>query len=155
MIFDDLKNIARYKGISRYLDKAIEFLENTDLTSLPIGKTEIWKDKVFANVMEVQAKDKEEIEFEIHRKFMDIQIDIKGKEIIEIGLDMEASSVSYKEETDFGKVSCKKAAECILGEGRFIVCMKEEPHKPSIAAGEEKYLKKCVIKVAAEQEEEE
>ena len=74
MIYDELKNIARYKGISLYLDKAIEFLEKTDLASLPIGRTEIFQEKVFANVMEAQAKEETEVEFEIHKRFMDIQI---------------------------------------------------------------------------------
>ena len=45
MIYDELKNIARYKGISLYLDKAIEFLEKTDLASLPIGRTEIFQER--------------------------------------------------------------------------------------------------------------
>lgn len=45
---------------------------------------------------------------------------------------------------------CQKSADCIMGAGRFIICMKEEPHKPSIVAKEDRNLKKCVIKVFAE-----
>ena len=86
MIYDEIKNISRYRGISSNLDTAIDFLEKTDLKSLPLGKTEILDDKVFANVMEVQAKDEEELSFEIHKKYMDIQIDVEGTELILIGL---------------------------------------------------------------------
>ncbi len=150
MIYDELKNIARYKGISLYLDKAIEFLEKTDLASLPIGKTEIFQEKVFANVMEAQAKEETEVEFEIHKRFMDIQIDIEGTECIQIGLNAKTDSALYNAETDFGTVMCQKSADCIMGAGRFIICMKEEPHKPSIVAKEDRNLKKCVIKVFAE-----
>ena len=55
MIYDEIKNISRYRGISSNLDTAIDFLEKTDLKSLPLGKTEILDDKVFANVMEVHS----------------------------------------------------------------------------------------------------
>ena len=111
--------------MSEWLDIAIDFLEKTDLTNLPLGRTEIFVDKVFANVMEAQSL-----------------------EIIQIGLDNGEVQDAYDEETDFGTVSCGKSASCVLGPGRFIVCMGEEPHKPSIAENEDLYLKKCVIKVA-------
>lgn len=148
MIYDEIKNISRYRGISSNLDTAIDFLEKTDLKSLPLGKTEILDDKVFANVMEVQAKDEEELSFEIHKKYMDIQIDIEGTEMIQIGLGESEILDCYNEKTDFGTVSCARSASCVMGPGRFIVCMGEEPHKPGILQDEKPYLKKCVIKAA-------
>ena len=95
MIYDEIKNIERYRGISKNLDTAIDFLEKTDLNSLPLGKTEILGDKVFANVMEAQAKAENELSFEIHKKYMDIQVDIEGTEEILIGLN------GFKETTAF------------------------------------------------------
>ena len=41
MIYDVIKNVGKYRGQSIWLDKAISFLETTDLKSLPIGRTEI------------------------------------------------------------------------------------------------------------------
>ena len=114
--------------MSEWLEIAIDFLEKTDLTNLPLGRTAV--------------------KFEIHKRYMDIQIDVEGTEIIQIGLDNGEVQDAYDEETDFGTVSCGKSASCVLGPGRFIVCMGEEPHKPSIAENEDLYLKKCVIKVA-------
>lgn len=134
--------------MSEWLDIAIDFLEKTDLTNLPLGRTEIFVDKVFANVMEAQSLDETAVKFEIHKRYMDIQIDVEGTEIIQIGLDNGEVQDAYDEETDFGTVSCGKSASCVLEPGRFIVCMGEEPHKPSIAENEDLYLKKCVIKVA-------
>lgn len=148
MIYDSVKNVGRYKGMSRWLDVAIDFLEKTDLTTLPIGRTEICEDKVFANVMEAQARDEEEIRFEIHKRYMDIQIDVEGTEVVQFGIEANGVLDPYNEDTDFGTVDCEKSASCVLGKGRFVVCMGEEPHKPSIAENENRYLKKCVIKVA-------
>lgn len=148
MIYDEVKNIERYRGMSVWLDKAIDFLMNTDLDALPLGRTEISGSHVFTNVMEAQAGDEETNQFEIHRKYMDIQIDLEGTEIIQTGLAPVGVLEPYSAETDFGTVVCKKDASCVLGPGRFIICMGEEPHKPGIAAGEDRHLKKCVVKVA-------
>lgn len=47
MIYDNISNVSHYKGISKWLDKAIEFLEVTDLSALPLGRTAICGDRVF------------------------------------------------------------------------------------------------------------
>lgn len=148
MIYDVIKNVGKYRGQSIWLDKAISFLETTDLKSLPIGRTEIDGDKVFVNVMEAKARKEEELQFEIHKKYMDIQIDIEGSENIKIGFDVNNVFQAYKEEIDFGAVDCTESITCSLGKERFIICMSDEPHKPGIATGDDTYLKKCVVKVA-------
>lgn len=150
MIYDEISNISRYRGISSNLDVAIDFLEKTDLNNLPLGKTEILGDKVFANVMEAQAKDEKELSFEIHKKYMDIQIDIEGTELILIGLDGFHEKEPFSPEKDFGSCTAEKSGRLKMGPGRFVVCMAQEPHLPSAAANEDRRLKKCVIKVAVE-----
>ena len=151
MIYDEIKNIERYRGISKNLDTAIDFLEKTDLNSLPLGKTEILGDKVFANVMEAQAKAENELSFEIHKKYMDIQVDIEGTEEILIGLNGFKENEPFSPEKDFGSCTAEKSARMVMGSGRFIVCMAQEPHLPSAAAGDDRRLKKWVIKVAVEE----
>lgn len=150
MIYDSINNVDKYKGISKWLDIAFDFLKKTDLKTLPIGKTEIFEDKVYANVMEATALDEADINFEIHKKYIDIQLDIEGVEIIQIGLDSQGDSGDYKKELDYGTVVTNNNISCTMGPGRFIVCMSQEPHKPSIASCNNCYLKKCVIKVLDE-----
>ncbi len=154
MIYDKIENIGRYRGMSERLDKAIDFLRSTNLEALPLGRTEIDGSHVFANVMEAAAGDEETNKFEIHRRYMDIQIDLEGTEIIQVGLDPARVLDAYQEETDFGTVVCEKDTSCVMGPGRFIICMAREPHKPGIAAGPDRRLKKCVIKVETEKGEE-
>lgn len=101
--------------MSEWLDIAIDFLEKTDLTNLPLGRTEIFVDKVFANVMEAQSLDETAVKFEIHKRYMDIQIDVEGTEIIQIGLDNGEVQDAYDEETDFGTVFLRE--ECFLRPG--------------------------------------
>ena len=138
MIYDTLDRIGEYRGMGEWLDRAIDFLENTE--RLPSGRTEIAGTDCFINVMETVTKEETQADFEVHRKYMDIQIDLEGMEEIQIGGTTEGEKFPYSEEMDFGTVLCEKKAACLLGRGRFILCMAGEPHKPG-------RLKKCVIKV--------
>ncbi|MBR6771275.1 MAG: YhcH/YjgK/YiaL family protein [Lachnospiraceae bacterium] len=147
MIYDKIENIKNYKGISKWLDAAVDFLEKTDLSTLPMGKTVICEDHVFINVMEAETLPEDKVFFEIHKKYMDIQIDIEGTEMLQIGLDRGTVVKEYQEEIDFGSFECSLSASCILGPGRFVICMTEEPHKPTLTYGQAGKVKKCVIKV--------
>ena len=61
--------------------KAFEFLRKTDLTTLKIGRTEVDGDNVFVNVMEAKlAPFDGPGKTEAHRKYIDIQLPINGKE---------------------------------------------------------------------------
>lgn len=147
MIYDKLSNLTSYLGFCKNLDTALTYLASHDLNSLPMGKTMIDGDHVFLNVMEASAAPSSEKKFEIHKNYMDIQIDLIGTELIEIGDAASMQTESYQEETDFGTVSCKPLVSCTMGVGNFIICMAGEPHKPGVAAEENIFLKKCVVKV--------
>ena len=41
MIYDTLDRIGEYRGMGEWLDRAIDFLENTDMERLPSGRTGI------------------------------------------------------------------------------------------------------------------
>lgn len=147
MIYDKLTNINAYKGLYPNLDIAIDYLKSRSLSALPMGRTEINGSDVFLNIMEASAAPVHERGFEIHKHYMDIQIDLFGTEIIEIGDSAQMQISDYNAETDFGKVACPPLASCTMGPGNFIICMAAEPHRPGIASGDERALKKCVVKV--------
>lgn len=147
MIYDKLSNVTHYMGISENLDAALTFLSGCDLSALPLGKTPIKGDDVFINVMEANAGPFEERRFEIHKKYIDIQIDLIGTERIDIGDGSHMEVPEFNTEGDIGFASCDTLTECIMGPGNFIICMAEEPHKPGIATSDDVSLKKCVVKV--------
>lgn len=150
MIYDKIENINKYKGFSKWFNYAADFLMNTILNALPLGRTEIDRDHVFINVMEVDTVNEDKVFFEIHKKYLDIQLDIKGTEKVHIGLGKRAVVSEFKEDIDFGTVSCEKYMDCVIEEGYFIICMDGEPHKPTLCNGESAMIKKCVIKVEVE-----
>ena len=60
--------------------RGIEWLQSTDLAALPLGRQEIDGDKVYANVQEYETK--ETFGIEAHRRYIDIQMLVFGKEIL-------------------------------------------------------------------------
>lgn len=147
MIYDDLKNLSKYVGIHPNLDTAIMFLEKISLKQLPIGKTVIQGNDIFINVMEATLKDEDEVAYEFHKNYLDIQLDIEGKEKIGIGDFNKNRVISYDSQTDFGTIECEQEQFLSLGRNQFIICMVDEPHKPSIKCSESSIVKKCVVKI--------
>lgn len=147
MIYDKLSNVSLYKGMNPNLDTAIDFLLKTDLTTLPLGKTVIDGDLVYINVMETSAQPVEERKYELHKYYMDIQMDICGVERVDTGDCTQTTIVEYNEERDVATATAPDLAQCLIGPGNFIICMANEPHKPNIAVSENMALKKAVVKV--------
>lgn len=146
MIYDKLKNIALYKGLYPNLDLAIDYIQTGNYTSLPLGKHEILGEDVFVSVIELDGKDSKTTPFEIHKKYLDIHIDIAGNELIETGA--EAVERSFEEENDFGIVECETAVSSYMSPNDFYICMLEEPHKPACAISEKNgKIKKCIFKI--------
>lgn len=148
MIYDTIENIKKYKGMSKNLDTAIDFIIKTDLTKLPLGQTKVDSDRVFVNVMDANAQDRDNLNFEIHSRYIDIQLDLEGKEIVDIGCGTIEEIQPIDELKDIGFYQSDNYSSCILGPGRFIVCMNGEPHKPGVRTSEQTVLRKCVVKVA-------
>lgn len=147
MIYDKLSNLSYYKGISKNLDTAINFITSHDLNELPLGKTSIDGDKVYINVMETKAQPVEERKYELHKNYMDIQIDLIGTERVDTGDFHSVTLSDYQPEGDVAVAQSSDMASCILGPGNFIICMAREPHKPNIQVTEDTFLKKAVCKV--------
>lgn len=147
MIFDKLENLKLYKGMNPNLDTAIDFILSHDLNKLPLGKTIIDGENVYMNVMDARAFPVEEREYEVHKNYMDIQMDLAGTERIDTGDSTRTTLKEYDETKDVAKAEAPDLAGCVIGPGNFIICMAMEPHKPNIAVSEDTILKKAVCKV--------
>lgn len=146
MITDTWKQIAKYRGMHKNLDTAIAFLEKTDLRALPDGKTVIDGDQVFVNVMEADLCRAQGAAFEYHRRYADLQIDITGGEYWEAAFAAEAAG-RFDETTDFGRAEGKPAVSGTLGDGRFVLFLPMEYHKPSCQTEVCSHVRKAVVKI--------
>ena len=86
MLYDTLENLNQYTGLFPNLDKAIDFIEDNDVSALPLGRTEIDGDDVYVTVMEAEPTPGEGRAFETHSRYMDLQMDLEGAELCEVAL---------------------------------------------------------------------
>ena len=149
MIFDRIENIEKYKGIYSNLDMAIDFIINTDLSELSNGKNIVDSDKIYINIVDGQLIEESNGVYELHRDYLDIHIDIDGKEKILICDCSGAEEVeAYNSEGDYELLKGKKTGECKLDNNHFAICMTGEPHMPCIKLVDDVYsVRKAIVKV--------
>ena len=152
MIADSIQNSARYPFGPAW-NAAFEFLKTLSPDS-ETGKRLIQDSKLFAGVDTYETKSRADAKLETHRKYVDIQMLLSGREAIEIfpkkGL---AVSEPYNPEKDaeFYHVPAETHARITLRPGQFLVFFPEDAHMPCLMAGNSPQpVKKVVIKVAVE-----
>lgn len=157
MIYDGLGRTGLYRGLTRGLDVLIDWLSTNDPASLPLGTTHILGDKVYANVMDARTRAVTDARFETHRRYMDVQIDLAGRERF---LTTPGATVPLGEFDVAGdKGYCHEAPgnhdllEGALGDDHFVIFMIGEPHMPNlICEGEESGpIRKICFKVLGDQ----
>ncbi len=146
MIIGKLKDLPRYKGISKEIDEAIEYVEKTCLYSLEVGKYVI-SENVTVNRQRYIGK--ESADAENHDKYLDLQIVVKGKEGFGYA-DLSNSSVTikdpYNEVKDVTKYYVKDECMYEMSDGSFALVFKEDIHRPGLKIDDE-MIEKVVIKI--------
>lgn len=146
MITDTLQNLPRYRGLHKNLDTAIHWLRHHDPNALPNGRTEVAGDAVFINVMDADLREAEGADFEHHRRYADLQIDLTGGE--HWGWAAAGQETKpFDEASDVGFVAGPEQACGTLGEGRFVLFLPGEPHKPSCRTPDCCKVRKAVVKI--------
>lgn len=146
MIFDSLDNIRAYfnfKDFSPILDR----ITSLDLSS-PNGNIDIG-DGNYIKVMTDKTRIHSEI-IESHQKEVDIQILIKGSELIKVyNVNEVEVKTPYNPEIDCQFYSNPRNAhnQLILKEGYFAVFYPQDIHNPLNAVDKVEELKKIVVKL--------
>ena len=147
MILDTLDNIDKYAALNPLFPQAIEFIKNADLANLPLGRNEIMGDEIFANVMEVQPRTKEEIPVEVHRKYIDIQIPISDDEVMGYIPLAQLPAGEYNEQNDVTLYPIGLLATDYVNVKRsmFTIFFPQDGHAPAVTSVK---MKKVIIKIA-------
>lgn len=149
MIHDTLDHLSRYEGMHPGVLRGLQYLAQTDFAKLPDGPQEIDGKNVFANIMTVETKPRNDTP-EAHRRYIDIQYLISGTERIGVGpLESMREEVEARPEGDIwfyhGDLDL-----VTIGNGRFAVLFPGDAHAPCIAAGQPETVRKVVVKVLAD-----
>jgi len=151
MIFDKLENAQIYANISQRLAKALEILKDKDILEKPDGKYEIDGENIFCLIQRYQTRPPEKGKLEAHKKYIDVQYIVKGREIISHyfapgGLDIQQP---YDEQSDkmFFKPP-QKMNPVLLTEGTFgIYFPPHDAHMACLQADGPSDVHKIVVKV--------
>lgn len=154
MIIDDLKQFDRYVGLNPLFAVVADYLDKTDLSTLPVGITHIQGDDLFINVQEAPVKTRLEARFETHRRMIDIQIPISGDEEHGWAPAHMLPEAEYNAETDMtlhdpvAPLTPEDIATTYftLRRGQFAVYFPSDGHAPAITTTG---LRKAIIKVKA------
>ncbi len=149
MIFDKLQNAKMYKGLSGRLDKALQVAAETNFSTMENDKYEVDGDNIFYMVQRYQTKPIAQGKLEAHRKYIDIQIIITGREIIGYqALSDQQPQDDYDPKNDFilydpiGPLTKLK-----LSSNQFCVFFPDDLHMPGITDENVTDIEKVVIKV--------
>ncbi|MEI6555257.1 MAG: YhcH/YjgK/YiaL family protein [Paludibacter sp.] len=146
MILDALKNAALYESVHPRFKKAFDFLLNTDLVALPLGKLELEGSDLFVNVVEIEGKSADEAKMETHNRYIDIQVPVTASETMGwIAVNqLKQTTQEYSPEKDVAFFADKATSFVNVQPYQFAIFFPEDAHQPGIAAGTHK---KVIVKV--------
>ncbi len=149
MVLDLLENLKSYEALNPHFSKVVDFLQDTDLSALQLGRNEICDDLVYANVMEVKPKTKDEAFIEIHRRYIDIHVPLSDNETMGYTPISELPEAAYDGAGDAAVYPVGMPARdyFTVRKGEFAIFFPQDGHAPAITDAQ---LKKMVIKVAVE-----
>ncbi|NJP40476.1 DUF386 domain-containing protein [Oscillospiraceae bacterium HV4-5-C5C] len=130
MIIDTLPHLRRYTGIHPNLDLALDWLSQQDLSKLTDGRHEILNTKVFITVATTPLRPAETAEFEWHRQYADLQLDLSGSEAWEYSSE-QAGELDFDPVQDIGFFNARPEVFGTLSGQRFVIFFPGEAHKPA------------------------
>jgi YhcH/YjgK/YiaL family protein len=140
--------VSYFKNKERWT-KAFKFLKSNDLTKLELKRYDIDGDNLFATVSEYQSKNEESAKFEAHRKYIDIQYVISGKEIMNIAPITTVKEVlnQYDAAKDIEFVTVNNIANYKANPSNYFIFFPTDAHRPGLKDGANAQVRKIVIKV--------
>ncbi len=140
-----------FKNQARW-DKAFDFLRNSDLANMEAKRYDIDGDNLYATISEYVTKNEEDTRFEVHRKYIDIQHVITGSEQMSITplTGIREVLVPYDPAKDIEFVTVDKTSSYEATPDKFFIFFPSDVHRPSVKIGENKPVRKVVIKLRVE-----
>lgn len=152
MILANLSDIVYQVVQTPNMEKALHFLRNSDLDALPLGRTLIDGNSVYAIISSYSTIVSGKIlELEGHKKYVDIQYVLSGEEMIgwSSAEDVPVTR-AYDSEKDFwnGELPEKKLTWLKLTGGQAAILYPSDAHAPQMTRSKPAQVKKVVVKVA-------
>ena len=148
MIVDSFENLDTYRGLNPRLDKAFDFMKQTSFEGREDGRIEIDGDDVFALLQSYETEGAEAKPYEAHKKYIDIQFVLAGREYLYWALLSRLSTVTeYDETKDASALEGDAGIPLGLSKGIFTVLYPQDAHKPARIWDKAEHVKKVVVKI--------
>ncbi len=151
MITDLIEQRCRYTILSQRFAAAFEFLVNLP-AGQPAGRCDIDGDNCFALMQAYTTRPLSQALFEAHRKYIDIQFILTGRETILWSPLATLSEVTqpYAADKDIACFANPPLWTPVnLCAGQFAIFFPEDGHAPGLECGGPSEIRKIVIKVRA------
>lgn len=147
MVYDSLQNIEQYKGLSADIYEGLVFLKNAD-PMISKGVYQI-NPRVKAIVSEYETKKVNEYGYEAHKRFIDIQCNLKGTEkVCCLPIERLTETKPYDSEIEAAFYTAEvKPQEMVIGNGYFAIYYPQDGHMPQLCVDKPQIVKKVVVKV--------
>lgn len=147
MIYCKVTDLIKYKNYSKNMECAINYVLSNDLDKLPLGKTVIDGDNVYINKSNPETKTADLQQYEVHHKYIDIQIDIEGDEKLLVVNYGKVCTHAFDDEGDYALFATENPDSISnMNKDYCVVCFPNEIHMPCVRNTTNKVLK-CVVKV--------
>lgn len=146
MIIGKLNNASELYDVHPLFCKAFEYLKQTDLTQLPLGRIDIEGEDLYVSVQEVNGKTKKASVLEAHREYIDIQMPLSVVESYgwkEVSTCLQTEK-AYDEANDYMLFADRPDRYIEIEPGDFVVFFPKDAHAPCIGKG---MMRKIVVKV--------
>ena len=145
MIYDKLEYAGQYRALPG-LQKGLALLAETDFTSMEDGLYNV-SDGLYFRIVTYRTHERSEVKPETHRDYIDIQYILSGTERVGYApiSDVKAPTESYPEK-DLYIYPFENMDEIPLRERFFMILFPHDVHAPGVHNGEEKTVRKVIIK---------
>lgn len=149
MLATSLELASKYDYLSEKFVKSIEWLKTHDATKLENGRYEIC-DGAFALVQRYTTVPFEQIQFEAHNDYLDIQYLAQGIETFNVCMRKDCQVTREDPANDMVYLSTPEVYTSVtLKPGEFAIVPPEEAHQPRIMYHDQPVdVVKVVVKVA-------
>jgi len=150
MIIDKIENIEQYFGLSTSIDIALQYLKNTPFRQKKDGHFEIDGKEMFSHIETYTLKPPEECYFELHKKYIDVQYMLSGRELVGYSPRQTLTSIikSYDDVMDTALFDIPESySKITFLEGMFILLYPDEGHMFKCWLGESLTVRRAVVKI--------
>lgn len=155
-LFGTLNVLKHQAPVHQLLNEGIHFLQTVNMKEIFSGLTpgkkrtiEIKGKKLFAIFQTYNSKSWEELKFEGHQKYIDIQFIYSGQELIGVtGIEQITKAGDYNTEKDIHFSEVGHYSKWLMMPGDAAIFFPEDMHAPSMSVNQPEQVQKVVVKIA-------